>query len=79
MTATPAEKNVLTVLESCFNFKIVPGMEAELDVSSETFVAAVEDEVRDRLRPDRRQRDWVLARQPPGTAQPNDCHDHSIS
>jgi hypothetical protein len=28
MTATPAEKNVLTVLESCF--KIVPGMEAEL-------------------------------------------------
>src|SRR3954447_13487260 len=28
MTPTPAEKNVLTVLESCF--KIVPGMEAEL-------------------------------------------------
>jgi heme-degrading monooxygenase HmoA len=31
------------------------------DVSSETFVPAVEDEVRDRLRPDRLQRDWVLA------------------
>ena len=28
MTPTPAEKSVLTVLESCF--KIVPGMEAEL-------------------------------------------------
>ena len=28
ITPTPAEKNVLTVLESCF--KIVPGMEAEL-------------------------------------------------
>ena len=28
MTPTSAEKNVLTVLESCF--KIVPGMEAEL-------------------------------------------------
>jgi hypothetical protein len=28
MTPTPAEKNVLTVLESCF--KVVPGMEAEL-------------------------------------------------
>jgi hypothetical protein len=28
MTATPAEKTVLTVLESCF--KIVPGIEAEL-------------------------------------------------
>ena len=42
------------------------------DVSSETFVPAVEDEVRDRLRPDRLQRDWVLAGQPPGTAQPVD-------
>jgi heme-degrading monooxygenase HmoA len=31
------------------------------DVSSETFVPAVEDEARDRLRPDRLQRDWVLA------------------
>ena len=31
------------------------------DVSSETFVPAVEDEPRDRLRPDRLQRDWVLA------------------
>jgi hypothetical protein len=30
-------------------------------VSSETFVPAVEDEPRDRLRPDRLQRDWVLA------------------
>jgi NAD(P)H dehydrogenase (quinone) len=28
MAPTPAEKNVLTVLESCF--KIAPGMEAEL-------------------------------------------------
>jgi heme-degrading monooxygenase HmoA len=30
------------------------------DVTSETFVPAVEDEARDRLRPDRLQRDWVL-------------------
>src|SRR4029077_15451846 len=42
------------------------------DVSSETFVPAIEDEVRDRLRPDRLQRDWVLAGQPRGTAQPVD-------
>jgi len=31
------------------------------DVSTEIFVPAVEDEPRDRLRPDRLQRDWVLA------------------
>ena len=31
------------------------------DVSRETFVPAVEDAPRDRLRPDRLQRDWVLA------------------
>ena len=31
------------------------------DLSCETFVPAVEDEARDRLRPDRLQHDWELA------------------
>jgi hypothetical protein len=42
------------------------------DVSSEVFVPAVEDEFRERLRPDRLQRDWVLADQSPRIAQPAD-------
>ena len=47
-------------------YRLLPALGA---VSSENFVPAVEDEFRDRLRPDRLQRDWVLAGQPPRTAQ----------
>ena len=42
------------------------------DVSSEIFVPAIEDEFRERLRPDRLQRDWVLAAQPLEPAGPVD-------
>jgi heme-degrading monooxygenase HmoA len=48
-------------------YRVLPALGV---VSSETLVPAVEDEVRDRLRPDRLQRDWVLARRPRGTARP---------
>lgn len=42
-------------------YRVLPALG---EVSNEVFVPAVEDEARDRLRPDRLQRDWVLTGHP---------------